>query len=143
MKKISFKDLVSMVLSCVICSIAVNWVALPNGFVVTGLTGLSMTAASFVGINYALIFGTLTVAEATSENQAGSASFDYLYAGIAFDYESEGAAAVNGEVTINEYMVVSNEATVDQDMIDSFRNSIVRPPCPAAPLPGAESSLST
>ena len=50
-----------MVLSCVLCSIAVNWVALPNGFVVTGLTGLSMTAASFVGVNYALIFYGLTL----------------------------------------------------------------------------------
>ena len=45
-----------MVLSCVVCSIAVNWVALPNGFVVTGITGLSMTAANFVGVNYALIY---------------------------------------------------------------------------------------
>ena len=42
MKKISFTALVSMVLSCVICSIAVNWVALPNGFVVTGITGLAI-----------------------------------------------------------------------------------------------------
>ena len=50
-----------MVLSCVLCSIAVNWVALPNGFVVTGLTGLSMTAAHFVEINYALIFYALTL----------------------------------------------------------------------------------
>lgn len=56
MKKISFKDLVSMVLSCVICSIAVNWVALPNGFVVTGITGLAMTAQAVTGINYALIY---------------------------------------------------------------------------------------
>ncbi len=56
MKKISFTALVSMVLSCVICSIAVNWVALPNGFVVTGITGLAMTAQSFTGINYALIY---------------------------------------------------------------------------------------
>ena len=55
MKKISFTALVSMVLSCVICSIAVNWVALPNGFVVTGITGLAMTAQAFTGINYALI----------------------------------------------------------------------------------------
>ena len=53
--------LASMVLSCVLCSIAVNWVALPNGFVVTGLTGLSMTAASFIPINYALIFYALTL----------------------------------------------------------------------------------
>ena len=56
MKKISFTALVSMVLSCVIFSIAVNWVALPNGFVVTGITGLAMTAQSFTGINYALIY---------------------------------------------------------------------------------------
>lgn len=56
MKKISFTALVSMVLSCVICSIAVNWVALPNGFVVTGITGLAMTAQSFTGVNYALIY---------------------------------------------------------------------------------------
>lgn len=56
MKKISFTSLVSMVLSCVICSIAVNWVALPNGFVVTGITGLAMTAAKFTGFNYALIY---------------------------------------------------------------------------------------
>ena len=56
MKKISFSSLLSMVLSCVICSIAVNWVALPNGFVVTGITGLAMTAAKFTGLNYALIY---------------------------------------------------------------------------------------
>ena len=60
-KRNRFLTLFYMVLSCVLCSIAVNWVALPNGFVVTGLTGLSMTAASFVGINYALIFYGLTL----------------------------------------------------------------------------------
>ena len=62
MKKISFTALVSMVLSCVICSIAVNWVALPNGFVVTGITGLAMTAQAFTGINYALIYYGLALA---------------------------------------------------------------------------------
>ena len=41
--------LLNMVLSCVICSIAVNWIALPNGFVVTGITGLAMTAETFTG----------------------------------------------------------------------------------------------
>ena len=46
-KRNRFLTLFYMVLSCVLCSIAVNWVALPNGFVVTGLTGLSMTAASW------------------------------------------------------------------------------------------------
>lgn len=56
MKKISLTSLISMVLSCIICSIAVNWVALPNGFVVTGITGLAMTAEKFTGVNYALIY---------------------------------------------------------------------------------------
>lgn len=56
MKKLSFTSLMSMVLSCVICSIAVNWVALPNGFVVTGITGLAMTMEKFTGVNYALIY---------------------------------------------------------------------------------------
>lgn len=56
MKKISFTSLFSMVLSCIICSIAVNWVALPNGFVVTGITGLAMTAEKVTGVNYALIY---------------------------------------------------------------------------------------
>lgn len=56
MKKISLTSLLSMVVSCVICSIAVNWVALPNGFVVTGITGLAMTASKFTGFNYALIY---------------------------------------------------------------------------------------
>ena len=60
-KRSRFLTLFYMVLSCVLCSIAVNWVALPNGFVVTGLTGLSMTAASCWGINYALIFYGLTL----------------------------------------------------------------------------------
>ncbi len=50
-----------MVLSCVLSSIAVNWVALPNGFVVTGLTGLSMTVEHFTNINYALFFYALTL----------------------------------------------------------------------------------
>lgn len=56
MKRISFSSLFSMVLSCIICSIAVNWVALPNGFVVTGITGLAMTAEKVTGVNYALIY---------------------------------------------------------------------------------------
>ena len=51
-----------MVLSCVLCSIAVNWVALPNSFVVTGITGLSMAAAQFTGVNYALIYYGLALA---------------------------------------------------------------------------------
>ena len=56
MKQYSLTSLFSMVLSCVICSIAVNWVALPNGFVITGITGLAMTKEKFTGVNYALIY---------------------------------------------------------------------------------------
>ena len=78
-----------------------------------------------VDVNYAAVFGTVTVAETTTDNTSGSASFNYLYAGISFDYKTEGAAAVNGDVTINQYMVVSNDATVEQGMIEDFRNSIV------------------
>ena len=62
MKQHPGKALANMVLSCVLCSIAVNWVALPNGFVVTGITGLSMTAAQFTGVNYALIYYGLALA---------------------------------------------------------------------------------
>ena len=61
MKRYRVLTLFYMVVSCVLCSIAVNWVALPNGFVVTGLTGLSMTAAHFAQVNYALIFYGLTL----------------------------------------------------------------------------------
>ena len=62
MRKHPGKALTNMVLSCVLCSIAVNWVALPNGFVVTGITGLSMAAAQFTGVNYALIYYGLALA---------------------------------------------------------------------------------
>ena len=78
-----------------------------------------------INVVYAQVTGTFTVAEATADNQPGSAGIDYLYVGISFDYKTESAAAINGDVTVNQYMVVSNEATVAQDMIDSFRNSIV------------------
>ena len=55
LKKITVKNILLLALSCIICSIAVNWVALPNGFVVTGITGLAMTVSEFTGIHYALI----------------------------------------------------------------------------------------
>lgn len=55
------KTLSLLVLSCVLCSIAINWIALPNGFVVTGTTGLAMTVASFSGVNYALIYYGITL----------------------------------------------------------------------------------
>lgn len=50
-----------MILSCVLCSIAVNWVALPNGFPVTGIAGISMVLENWTGINYAIIYYGITL----------------------------------------------------------------------------------
>lgn len=54
------KTFLFLTLSCVLCSIAVNWVALPNGFVVTGPTGLAMTIEFFTGIHYVVISYVIT-----------------------------------------------------------------------------------
>ena len=50
-----------MILSCLLCSIAVNWVALPNGFPVTGIAGISMVLEKWTGINYAIIYYGITL----------------------------------------------------------------------------------
>ena len=50
-----------MILSCALCSIAVNWVALPNGFPVTGIAGISMVLENWTGINYAIIYYGITL----------------------------------------------------------------------------------
>ena len=50
-----------MILSYVLCSIAVNWVALPNGFPVTGIAGISMVLENWTGINYAIIYYGITL----------------------------------------------------------------------------------
>ena len=50
-----------MILSCVLCSIAVNWVALPNGFPVTGIAGISMVLETWTGVNYAIIYYGITL----------------------------------------------------------------------------------
>lgn len=50
-----------LVLSCFLCSIAVNWVALPNGFPVTGIAGISMVLEKWTGINYAIIYYGITL----------------------------------------------------------------------------------
>lgn len=49
------KRLMLLTLSCFICSIGLNWIALPNGFVVTGMTGLALTLSKFTGLHYALL----------------------------------------------------------------------------------------
>lgn len=50
------KKLSLMTLSCFLCSAAVNWVAIPNGFTVTGITGISMVIERLTGLNYALAY---------------------------------------------------------------------------------------
>lgn len=35
---------------------AVNWVAIPNGFTVTGIAGISMVMEKFSGLNYAVVY---------------------------------------------------------------------------------------
>ena len=77
-----------------------------------------------VSVNTMVLNGTLTVSPASTSALAGSANVNYLYAGISEDYKTETAAAVNGEVSITNYMVVSSEATVDTDLIDSFRYTL-------------------
>lgn len=42
-----------LVIGCFICVIGINWVAVPNGFAVTGMTGLAMTLAEVTGFHYA------------------------------------------------------------------------------------------
>lgn len=61
MKIPNIKTLGLLVLSCILCSVAVNWIAIPNEFVVTGMTGFSMTIAEFTGINYAVVNYGLTL----------------------------------------------------------------------------------
>lgn len=61
MKLSRIRVLPHLVASCILCSIAVNWIALPNGFAVTGITGLSMTLALFCHVNYAVIYYGLTI----------------------------------------------------------------------------------
>lgn len=54
MKKIKH-TYVPLLFSCIMCSIAVNWVAVPNEFAVTGVTGLAMTVQKLTGIHYAAV----------------------------------------------------------------------------------------
>ena len=54
-KKKAIRNMLQLVLGCVICGMAVNWIAVPNGFAVTGITGLAMTIEKFTGIHYAMV----------------------------------------------------------------------------------------
>ncbi|MBM6947360.1 YitT family protein [Mordavella massiliensis] len=50
-----------LVLGCMCCSIATNWIMIPNGLAAPGITGISMTVEHFTGINYALIYYAITI----------------------------------------------------------------------------------
>ena len=41
-----------LLLSCILCSISINWIALPNGFPATGIAGISMVVERWTSINY-------------------------------------------------------------------------------------------
>lgn len=50
-----------LVIGCLCCSIATNWIMIPNGLATPGITGISMTVEKFTGINYALIYYAITI----------------------------------------------------------------------------------
>lgn len=50
-----------LILGCLCCSIATNWIMIPNGLAAPGITGISMTIEHFTGINYALIYYAITI----------------------------------------------------------------------------------
>ena len=50
-----------LILGCMCCSIATNWILIPNGLSTPGITGISMTLEHFTGINYALIYYAITI----------------------------------------------------------------------------------
>lgn len=60
MKRKALFNFLQLILSCVTCSIAVNCIAIPNGFAVTGVTGLAMAIEKLTGLHYALIAYMIT-----------------------------------------------------------------------------------
>ena len=55
------KKILVCVTGCFLCSAAVNWVAIPNGFPVIAIAGLAQVAEHFTGINYTNINFILTI----------------------------------------------------------------------------------
>jgi len=52
--------IIEIIIGCLLCSIAVNWVAEPNGLVVTGTTGLSQALGVIFSLDFRLIYYMLT-----------------------------------------------------------------------------------
>lgn len=50
-----------LLLSCILCSISINWIALPNGFPATGIAGISMVVERWTSINYAVTYYGITL----------------------------------------------------------------------------------
>ena len=76
-----------------------------------------------------VVFGTFTVAEATADNDAGSARISNLYAGITNDITSkkttvsQTAAAVNGSISGLKQIYVGAEATVPSELVQGFKST--------------------
>lgn len=61
MKKLPVKQAVLLIAGCLCCSIATNWILIPNGLATPGITGIALTLESFTGINYSLIYYAITL----------------------------------------------------------------------------------
>ncbi len=55
------KKILVCIAGCILCSAALNWVAIPNGFPAIAIAGLAQTAEHFTGINYTNINYILTI----------------------------------------------------------------------------------
>ena len=53
-KKTLLKQACMLILGCLCCSVATNWILIPNGLTAPGITGISMTVEHFTGINYSV-----------------------------------------------------------------------------------------
>ncbi len=60
-KKTLLKQACMLILGCLCCSVATNWILIPNGLTAPGITGISMTVEHFTGINYSLVYYAITI----------------------------------------------------------------------------------
>lgn len=86
-KKLNYvQDLCNLLISCTLCSIAVNWIAIKNGFVATGTTGLALSIEKIIHINYSLIyyFITLIVLFITKRKMGANEAHKIIFLSILF-----------------------------------------------------------
>ena len=60
-KKTLLKQACMLIMGCLCCSVATNWILIPNGLTAPGITGISMTVEHFTGINYSLVYYAITI----------------------------------------------------------------------------------